>query len=101
MWMRLLATTRRPESSSILVTAPVRLRLVASGLMIEKVRETAIGEFLAGVGELRAPLARRSPARKVRRAPALARPAFPGSFSRNPIALHPAADILERGEAGV
>src|SRR5688572_15491839 len=43
MWMRLLAMTRRPESSSILVTAPVRLRRVASGLMIEKVRVAAIG----------------------------------------------------------
>src|SRR3546814_11425844 len=36
--MRLDATMRRPASSSILVTAPVRLRRVASGLMIEKVR---------------------------------------------------------------
>src|SRR6478735_8853027 len=43
MWMRLLATTRSPASSSILVTAPVRLRRVASGLMIEKVRVTAMG----------------------------------------------------------
>jgi hypothetical protein len=30
----------------IAFTAPVRLRLVASGLMIEKVRSTAIGQFL-------------------------------------------------------
>src|SRR6478752_143953 len=42
MWMRFDATTRRPPSSSILVTAPVRLRRVASGLMIEKVRVTAM-----------------------------------------------------------
>src|SRR6185312_10692453 len=40
--MRFDATTRRPASSSILVTAPVRLRRVASGLMIEKVRVTAM-----------------------------------------------------------
>src|SRR6187551_4119861 len=42
--MRLDATTRRPASSSILVIAPVRLRRVASGLMIEKVRVTAMAE---------------------------------------------------------
>src|SRR5690348_18347815 len=40
--MRRDATTRRPASSSILVIAPVRLRRVASGLMIEKVRVTAM-----------------------------------------------------------
>src|SRR3954470_10138129 len=42
MRMRFDATTRRPASSSILVTAPVRLRRVASGLMIEKVRVAAM-----------------------------------------------------------
>ena len=42
MWMRRDAMTRRPASSSILVTAPVRLRRVASGLMIEKVRVAAM-----------------------------------------------------------
>src|SRR4029079_7029018 len=42
MRMRLDATTRSPASSSILVTAPVRLRRVASGLMIEKVRVAAL-----------------------------------------------------------
>src|SRR3546814_750879 len=40
--MRFEATTRRPASSSIVVTAPVRLRRVASGLMIEKVRLAAM-----------------------------------------------------------
>src|SRR6478609_1504878 len=56
MWMRLDATTRRPASSSILVTAPVRLRRVASGLMIEKVRVTAIGLSFGGEwGFARAP----------------------------------------------
>src|SRR3954464_13351135 len=40
--MRFEAMTRRPASSSILVTAPVRLRRVASGLMIEKVRVTTM-----------------------------------------------------------
>src|SRR4051794_11189569 len=49
MRMRLDATTRSPASSSILVTAPVRLRRVASGLMIEKVRVTAMKRS----GELR------------------------------------------------
>src|SRR5574338_773720 len=42
MRIRFDATTRRPASSSILVTAPVRLRRVASGLMIEKVRVAAM-----------------------------------------------------------
>ena len=42
MWMRFDATTRRPASSSILVTAPVMLRRVASGLMIENVRVAAM-----------------------------------------------------------
>jgi hypothetical protein len=42
MWMRLEATTRRPASSSILVMAPVKFRRVASGLIIEKVRVTAM-----------------------------------------------------------
>src|SRR6185369_5764552 len=49
MWIRREATTRRPASSSILVTAPVRLRRVASGLMIEKVRSVAIAERLHGL----------------------------------------------------
>jgi hypothetical protein len=40
--MRFEATTRRPASSSILVIAPVKLRRVASGLMIEKVRVAAM-----------------------------------------------------------
>src|SRR4051812_16768291 len=40
--MRFAATTRSPASSSILVTAPVRLRRVASGLMMEKVRVTVM-----------------------------------------------------------
>src|SRR3546814_11323666 len=44
--MRLDATMRRPASSSILVTAPVRLRRVASGLMIEKVRVAVMREKL-------------------------------------------------------
>src|SRR5215218_1736101 len=42
MRMRLDATMRSPASSSILVTAPVRLRRVASGLIIEKVRVAAM-----------------------------------------------------------
>src|SRR3546814_19318997 len=50
MWMRFEATARRPASSSILVTAPVRLRRVASGLMIEKVRVTAMGKLLLCIG---------------------------------------------------
>src|ERR1700751_4813503 len=51
MRMRLEATTRSPASSSIAVTAPVRLRRVASGLMIENVRVTAMGmSFDVGIG---------------------------------------------------
>src|SRR5687768_16159371 len=56
MRIRFDAMTRRPASSSALVTAPVRLRRVASGLMIEKVRVTAMGcSGLSGVGIGRAP----------------------------------------------
>src|SRR3954454_10063584 len=46
MRIRREATTRRPASSSILVTAPVRLRRVASGLMIEKVRSVAMAALM-------------------------------------------------------
>src|SRR3546814_12531459 len=42
MWMRLLATTRRPACSRRSMILPVILRLVASGLMIEKVRSLAM-----------------------------------------------------------
>src|SRR6202012_3251341 len=38
MRMRFCATMRRPASSITALTLPVRLRRVASGLMIEKVR---------------------------------------------------------------
>src|SRR6478735_9609482 len=55
MWMRFEAMTRRPASSSILVTAPGRLRRVASGLMIEKVRVTAVESSRFGGGIGRAP----------------------------------------------
>src|SRR4051812_50153377 len=58
MRMRFEAMTRRPASSSILVTAPVRLRRVASGLMIEKVRVTAMtgrSPVIDGCGIGRAP----------------------------------------------
>src|SRR5688500_18870725 len=43
MRTRFCATMRKPALSMIALIAPVRLRLVASGLMIEKVRSTAIG----------------------------------------------------------
>src|SRR3954452_3226711 len=42
MRMRFWATIRRPAFSISALTAPVRLRSVASGLMIEKVRSIAI-----------------------------------------------------------
>src|SRR3546814_8956198 len=42
MWMRLLAMTRRPACSRRSMILPVMLRLVASGLMIEKVRSMAM-----------------------------------------------------------
>src|SRR6476660_4701624 len=42
MRMRFCATIRRPAFSITALTAPVRLRAVASGLMIEKVRSMAI-----------------------------------------------------------
>src|SRR6478736_4943320 len=43
MRTRFCATIRRPAFSMIALIAPVRLRAVASGLRIEKVRSTAIG----------------------------------------------------------
>src|ERR1700754_3776830 len=42
MRMRFCATMRRPAFSISALTAPVRLRAVASGLMIEKVRSIAM-----------------------------------------------------------
>src|SRR3546814_1441912 len=42
MWMRLLATTRIPSCSKRSMILPVILRLVAFGLMIEKVRSMAM-----------------------------------------------------------
>src|SRR5436853_6884460 len=42
MRMRFWATIRRPAFSISALTAPVRLRSVASGLIIEKVRSIAI-----------------------------------------------------------
>src|SRR5262249_61733848 len=46
MRTRFCATMRRPACSIIALIAPVRLRAVASGLMIEKVRSIAIGTVL-------------------------------------------------------
>src|SRR5262245_892156 len=43
MRTRFWATMRRPACSIIALIAPVRLRAVASGLMIEKVRSIAMG----------------------------------------------------------
>ena len=48
MWIRLEATTRRPASSNLAAILPVRLRRVASGLMIEKVRSVMGIDFLLG-----------------------------------------------------
>src|SRR6476660_3288500 len=42
MRMRFCATIRRPAFSITALTAPVRFRAVASGLMIEKVRSIAM-----------------------------------------------------------
>src|SRR5207245_10286866 len=47
MRMRFWATIRNPAFSISALTAPVRLRSVASGLMIEKVRSIAIVYVLA------------------------------------------------------
>src|SRR5579872_2650444 len=41
--MRRLAITRRPASSNLAMILPVRFRRVASGLMMERVRSTAMG----------------------------------------------------------
>src|SRR5215471_16185732 len=45
MRVRLCAMIRKPAPSIMALIAPVRLRAVASGLMIEKVRSIAIGWF--------------------------------------------------------
>ena len=72
MRMRFDATTRRPASSSILVTAPVMLRRVASGLMIENVRSVAMAERLLylGVNGVARPLAGGAAKGKDRASPA-------------------------------
>src|SRR5688572_22620086 len=49
MQTRFCATIRRPACSIMAFTAPVRLRAVASGLMIEKVRSIAIVFVLLGL----------------------------------------------------
>src|SRR5271154_6471736 len=46
MWMRFCATIRSPASSRRALTAPVKLRRVASGLIIDKVRSVAIAALL-------------------------------------------------------
>src|SRR5229473_3882230 len=54
MRMRFWATIRSPAFSISALIAPVRLRAVASGLIIEKVRSIAIISSLQGAkGELR------------------------------------------------
>src|SRR6185312_5411360 len=49
--MRLLAMTRSPASSILAMILPVRLRRVASGLMIEKVRSSAMAYSLGCLGK--------------------------------------------------
>src|SRR6187431_2034244 len=61
MRMRFCATIRRPAFSIMALIAPVRLRVVASGLRMEKVRSSAMkrpwlwGIGLAGRGLIAAP----------------------------------------------
>ena len=50
MRTRFCATMRRPACSIMALIAPVRLRAVASGLMIEKVRSIAIVWVPLGMG---------------------------------------------------
>src|SRR3954454_20770783 len=53
MRRRFWATMRRPAFSMTALTAPVRFRFVASGLMIEKVRSRAMAvPGLAGIAGL-------------------------------------------------
>ena len=49
MRKRFCATIRKPAFSIMALMAPVRFRVVASGLRIEKVRSTAIGSSLLRV----------------------------------------------------
>src|SRR3977135_2890329 len=54
MRMRFWATIRSPAFSINALIAPVRLRAVASGLIIEKVRSIAmISSLMSGDGEMR------------------------------------------------
>src|SRR5215510_10589929 len=48
MRVRLCAMMRKPAPSMMALIAPVKLRAVASGLMIEKVRSIAIALFFKG-----------------------------------------------------
>src|SRR5262245_1852521 len=57
MRVRFCATMRRPACSIIALIAPVRLRAVASGLMIEKVRSSDIGLLLFKEGNGKSPIA--------------------------------------------
>src|SRR3954466_1115111 len=52
MRMRFCATMRRPAFSMTALTAPVRFRSVASGLMMEKVRSMAMTTRIYGNGEI-------------------------------------------------
>src|SRR5687768_2806079 len=83
MRMRFEAITRSPASSSFAVIAPVRLRRVASGLMIEKVRSVAMAE--------RSPVLTR--VGNVGKAPSRAGPCRQGRPRRSRLA-HPAAVLL-------
>src|SRR5712671_1586425 len=62
MRMRFWATIRKPAFSISALTAPVRLRSVASGLMIEKVRSIAMITSLQNAGGELPGLYRRRPA---------------------------------------
>src|SRR5580692_2421419 len=61
MRKRFCATMRKPDFSIIALMAPVTLRAVASGLMIENVRSIAIGSSFVVLRKVRLTKALRKP----------------------------------------
>src|SRR3954447_3734600 len=98
MRRRFWATMRRPAFSMTALTAPVRFRFVASGLMIEKVRSRAIG-CSGAVGD-RGLIAIPSPALKPPFAVAKGAPASSVMRQEEPRLALRRGDFLRRHLAG-
>src|SRR5689334_21524921 len=98
MRRRLCATMRRPASSIMALIAPVRLRPVASGLMMENVRSTGIRLF-GQIGQLDSgePRARQASVDSQVKANSLAGPPVaPFTLGRPTISVAPEGGTLSR-----